>query len=423
MTVTPPSPQILRPGGRFATLRRLRAGLPALLLVGALTACDDGPAEEAVAAPESVASSTTAATTEAPESSRSASQASSATTTDQATTDTPSATTSSAATSANPSTSSKAAEQKASPTSTGASASATPSVTSTAPSKAATPSPASTPAPKTPKATPSQTKTATKLPAKAKAKAKAKATAKSDGAAKAAAAGAAAAAVGTASGPVVKIVDGDTIDVRLSSGVERVRVIGLDTPEIGECGFSEASAGLRSLIAGSTVTLERDVTQDNRDRYGRLVRHVRMSNGDSAAVRMIRRGLAPEYLYDQPYVGRSAHLRAERAARAEKLGLWSGRCAMPSAPTRTTAPQPVAQPAPVAKPAPKPAPTTASAPAPTKPAGGCVIKGNIASDGEKIFHSPGQRHYEQTRISPAKGERWFCTAAEAIKAGWRAAKI
>ncbi|MFL0458899.1 thermonuclease family protein [Kytococcus sedentarius] len=387
--------------------------------MGALTACDDGPAEEAVAAPESVASSTTAATTEAPESSRSASQASSATTTDQATTDTPSATTSSAATSANPSTSSKAAEQKASPTSTGASASATPSVTSTAPSKAATPSPASTPAPKTPKATPSQTKTATKLPAKAKAKA----TAKSDGAAKAAAAGAAAAAVGTASGPVVKIVDGDTIDVRLSSGVERVRVIGLDTPEIGECGFSEASAGLRSLIAGSTVTLERDVTQDNRDRYGRLVRHVRMSNGDSAAVRMIRRGLAPEYLYDQPYVGRSAHLRAERAAHAEKLGLWSGRCAMPSAPTRTTAPQPVAQPAPVAKPAPKPAPTTASAPAPTKPAGGCVIKGNIASDGEKIFHSPGQRHYEQTRISPAKGERWFCTAAEAIKAGWRAAKI
>lgn len=410
MTVTPLSPQILRPGGRFATLRRLRAGLPALLLVGALTACDDGPAEEAVAAPESVASSTTAATTEAPESSRSASQASSATTTDQATTDTPSATTSSAATSASPSTSSKAAEQRASPTSTRASASATPS-------------PASTPAPKTPKATPSQTKTATKLPAKAKAKAKAKATATSDGAAKAAAAGAAAAAVGTASGPVVKIVDGDTIDVRLSSGVERVRVIGLDTPEIGECGFSEASAGLRSLIAGSTVTLERDVTQDNRDRYGRLVRHVRMSNGDSAAVRMIRRGLAPEYLYDQPYVGRSAHLRAERAARAEKLGLWSGRCAMPNAPTRTTAPQPVAQPAPVAKPAPKPAPTTAPAPAPTKPAGGCVIKGNIASDGEKIFHSPGQRHYEQTRISPAKGERWFCTAAEAIKAGWRAAKI
>ena len=408
MTVTPPSPQILRPGGRFATLRRLRAGLPALLLVGALTACDDGPAEEAVAAPESVASSTTAATTEAPESSRSASQASSATTTDQATTDTPSATTSSAATSANPSTSSKAAEQKASPTSTGASASATPSVTSTAPSKAATPSPASTPAPKTPKATPSQTKTATKLPAKAKAKAKA--TAKSDGAAKAAAAGAAAAAVGTASGPVVKIVDGDTIDVRLSSGVERVRVIGLDTPEIGECGFSEASAAMADLVAGRSVELVRDPTQDNRDRYGRLVRHVHRGN-TSAAVEMIRRGHSAEYLYGAEYQNRSAHLRAEREARAAKVGMWSGRdCATPAPAPSPTPTEPVTVVAP-------PEPT------PTAPIGSCRIKGNIASDGEKIFHSPGQRHYEQTRISPAKGERWFCTAAEAIKAGWRAAKI
>ncbi|QRO86512.1 thermonuclease family protein [Kytococcus sedentarius] len=375
--------------------------------MGALTACDDGPAEEAVAAPESVASSTTAATTEAPESSRSASQASSATTTDQATTDTPSATTSSAATSASPSTSSKAAEQKASPTSTRASASATPSVTSTAPSKAATPSPASTPAPKTPKATPSQTKTATKLPAKDKAKAKATAT--SDGAAKAAAAGAAAAAVGTASGPVVKIVDGDTIDVRLSSGVERIRIIGLDTPERGECGFSEASAAMADLVAGRSVQLVRDPTQDNRDRYGRLVRHVHRGN-TSAAVEMIRRGHSAEYLYGTEYQNRSAHLRAEREARAAKVGMWSARgCATPTPTPSPTPTEPVTVVAP-------PEPT------PTAPTGSCRIKGNISSSGEKIFHSPGQAHYERTKISLDKGERWFCSAADAVKAGWRAAK-
>lgn len=237
-----------------------------------------------------------------------------------------------------------------------------------------------------------------------------------------AAAAAAPAAAGASRGPVVKVVDGDTLDVRLASGVERVRVIGLDTPEIGECGFREASAGLRNLVAGTTVTRERDPTQDNRDRYGRLVRHVRMAGGDSAAVRMIRQGLAPEYLYDEPYLNRAAHLAAERAAKAERLGIW-GR-------SGCTAPAPAPAPAPTPTPAPAPATTAPPArlvdtpPAPAEPGGGaCRIKGNIASSGEKIFHSPGQRHYTQTKISPAKGERWFCSAAEAIKAGWRAAKV
>ncbi|MFC0360366.1 thermonuclease family protein [Kytococcus schroeteri] len=237
-----------------------------------------------------------------------------------------------------------------------------------------------------------------------------------------AAAAAAPAAAGASRGPVVKVVDGDTLHVRLASGVERVRVIGLDTPEIGECGFREASAGLRNLVAGTTVTRERDPTQDNRDRYGRLVRHVRMAGGDSAAVRMIRQGLAPEYLYDEPYQNRAAHLAAERAAKAERLGIW-GR-------SGCTAPAPAPAPAPTPTPAPAPATTAPPArlvdtpPAPAEPGGGaCRIKGNISSSGEKIFHSPGQRHYTQTKISPAKGERWFCSAAEAIKAGWRAAKV
>jgi hypothetical protein len=52
----------------------------------------------------------------------------------------------------------------------------------------------------------------------------------------------------------------------------------------------------------------------------------------------------------------------------------------------------------------------------------CRIKGNISSKGVRIFHRPGQRDYDRTRISPAKGERWFCTSAEARAAGWRAAR-
>jgi hypothetical protein len=54
---------------------------------------------------------------------------------------------------------------------------------------------------------------------------------------------------------------------------------------------------------------------------------------------------------------------------------------------------------------------------------GCVIKGNISLRGERIYHVPGQRYYDQTRINWVLGERWFCTEREAIAAGWRKAKV
>ena len=53
---------------------------------------------------------------------------------------------------------------------------------------------------------------------------------------------------------------------------------------------------------------------------------------------------------------------------------------------------------------------------------GCTIKGNISSSGERIYHVPGAQHYDRTKISPQNGERWFCTEADAIAAGWRKAK-
>ena len=50
----------------------------------------------------------------------------------------------------------------------------------------------------------------------------------------------------------------------------------------------------------------------------------------------------------------------------------------------------------------------------------CVIKGNINSRGERIYHTPSSPWYSQTRISPLRGERWFCSEEEARAAGWRA---
>jgi hypothetical protein len=54
---------------------------------------------------------------------------------------------------------------------------------------------------------------------------------------------------------------------------------------------------------------------------------------------------------------------------------------------------------------------------------GCVIKGNIGSSGERIYHMPGQRYYDKTQIDSSKRERWFCTEQEAVVAGWRKAKV
>ena len=46
---------------------------------------------------------------------------------------------------------------------------------------------------------------------------------------------------------------------------------------------------------------------------------------------------------------------------------------------------------------------------------GCVIKGNISSSGERIYHVPGQRYYDKTLITGLQGERWFCTEQEAVR--------
>lgn len=54
--------------------------------------------------------------------------------------------------------------------------------------------------------------------------------------------------------------------------------------------------------------------------------------------------------------------------------------------------------------------------------GACVIKGNISDRGERIYHVPGGEFYSRTRINPAKGERWFCSEADARAAGWRRSK-
>lgn len=204
--------------------------------------------------------------------------------------------------------------------------------------------------------------------------------------------------------PVLKVVDGDTLHVLVDGVDERVRIIGINAPETDECWGSEATQAAARLLDGATVTLVADPTQADRDRYGRLLRYVLLPDGTDVGLRMITDGDADEYTYDNLYANQSAYRAADAAAAAGGRGLWNVE-------TCDGNPKPSAT---------SPESTTGAAqtPAQTGP-NGCDVKGNISANG-KIYHLPGTRDYDRTRIDESKGERWFCSAAEAQAAGWRA---
>ena len=68
-------------------------------------------------------------------------------------------------------------------------------------------------------------------------------------------------------------------------------------------------------------------------------------------------------------------------------------------------------------------PVFAQAPGNVPSAKQCLIKGNVSSMGERIYHPPGCRYYNATVIDPNRGERWFCSEADAVAAGWRRTKV
>jgi micrococcal nuclease len=133
-------------------------------------------------------------------------------------------------------------------------------------------------------------------------------------------------------GQVVRIVDGDTIRVRLGDRTERVRYIGVDTPESVkpgtpvQCYAKRAAAANSALVAGRRVRLVGDV--EHRDRYGRLLAYV-YREGDGAFVNalLVRDGFA-RTLTIAPNIAHAAEFaRLARAARAAGRGLWRA-CAM-----------------------------------------------------------------------------------------------
>lgn len=111
---------------------------------------------------------------------------------------------------------------------------------------------------------------------------------------------------------VVHVVDGDTIE--LGNG-ETVRLVGIDTPEVGECGYEESAARLRELVGGQAVTLGE--SDEDRDQYDRLLRYVDIGAMD-AGYRLIRDGLAIARYDSRDGYGRhpreDAYVAADRRA-------------------------------------------------------------------------------------------------------------
>ena len=194
-------------------------------------------------------------------------------------------------------------------------------------------------------------------------------------------------------GPAV-VVDGDTLDV----AGERVRLEGVDAPELSQtcnnatsstwaCG-RDAQDLLAKMTAGQTVACDRK----GADKYGRTLAVCFVEGEDLNAV-LVKVGLARAFVKYS-----TAYIAEEAAAREQARGLWQAGNIAPWE-FRQQRWQ------------------TGDAGAPV----GCAIKGNVSNRGH-IYHVPWSAWYDKVKIEAGRGERWFCSEAEAQAAGWRAAE-
>lgn len=124
---------------------------------------------------------------------------------------------------------------------------------------------------------------------------------------------------------VVHIVDGDTVRVKRKGKEIAVRIIGIDTPEIGRCGYNEATDSLERMIpAKAKIRLVRDTTQPNRDRYKRLLRYVHRGKTDVGR-RQIALGWAKVFVVGKGFSRKAQYKRSQDAAKDKDIGRW-GNC-------------------------------------------------------------------------------------------------
>jgi micrococcal nuclease len=119
---------------------------------------------------------------------------------------------------------------------------------------------------------------------------------------------------------LIRVIDGDTIEVLIGWSTYSVRYIGIDTPERGEDFYYESTEKNRELLQGQTLWLEKDVSET--DRYGRLLRYVYAGNTFVNA-ELVRLGYAQVATYPPDVKHIDYFLELQKAAREHKLGLWA----------------------------------------------------------------------------------------------------
>lgn len=193
---------------------------------------------------------------------------------------------------------------------------------------------------------------------------------------------------------VVRVIDGDTL---MFEDEVRVRLLGIDTPERGECFYEESKKYVEDLIEGEVVRIEKDISGS--DRVGRLLRYVYVPSDspeeDDLFLQdhLVREGyanilpVAPDNRY------RDLLSSAREEARTKGKGLWSA-CDVPVDDSlRENDAEPI---------------NTA-----------CTIKGNVSEKGYgKQYFSEGCPNYNRIKIDVRKGEAYFCTQEEAEAAGF-----
>ncbi len=115
---------------------------------------------------------------------------------------------------------------------------------------------------------------------------------------------------------VVRVIDGDTFEIETG---ERVRMIGIDTPERGKYFFTEATDNLKKLIEGKKVVLKKDVSET--DKYGRLLRHVYYEDV-WINKKMIEDGFAKFVTFPPDVYHVDEFKQAQKRARENGVGLW-----------------------------------------------------------------------------------------------------
>lgn len=191
---------------------------------------------------------------------------------------------------------------------------------------------------------------------------------------------------------VLRVIDGDTILVAISNREERVRFIGIDTPEsVHPDALRNSEAGklaseyLKSRVGNRKVKLEFDVQE--RDHYGRLLAYVYLDD-KMLNEELLEKGYAVTNTVP-PNVKYQKHFSTlQKNAQQNNVGFWKEMGPLEELFIDKD--------------------------------GKGLIKGNINKD-RKIYHMPGQENYDRTKIETEKGERWFKTEREALEAGFEKA--